>query len=421
MTPESSAEWAALKACGTPLLNPEQLRKCVERVDWRALLDLAEEHGVSELVAARLNGTLSDAGGVSEREENPQELGSDESSTLDVEIPRTNTSLSSKNAFAGWRATLTEILRAQAFFTLRMSAELFRLEEKFAASGIEMMTVKGPALAVQAYGDAAMRKYGDLDFLMRETDVAAATQLMMDAGYAAEIPLSTIAAGKIPGQYMFRRATTKLLVELHSERTMRYYPRRLPLEKLFARQARVNIEGRAIPAPSAEDHLIIICVHGAKHFWEKLLWIVDVAALISRTTEMRWELVEESARDVGAETMLHGGLLLAAEVLQTSLPAEVLRRATADSAARAMTRQVLGWLPQAGEARPDFQRGLLPRALFRMRMRGGATAGVGYFLRLLFSPTEEDWDAEGGGRRGIAEILKRPFRLARKHGGGAKG
>jgi hypothetical protein len=418
MTQENSAEWAALKACCTPLLNREQVRKSVERADWRALLDLAEEHGVTQLVATALSGILRNE--VSGREKDLSADSSGAIPALDVATPKTNSDLNSRNGSAGWRATLTEILRAQTFFTLRMSAELFRLEERFAANGIGMMVVKGPALAVQAYGDAAMRKYGDLDFLVRDKDIAAATRLMVDAGYIAEIPLSTIAAGKIPGQYMFRQAATKLLVELHSNRTMRYYPRPLPLEKIFARQARVNIEGRTIPAPSAEDHLIIICVHGAKHFWEKLLWIADVAALISRSTELRWELAEQSARDVEAQTMLHGGLLLAAEVLQASLPAQVVQRAKADSAARAMTRQVLEWLPQAGEARPDFQRGLLPRALFRMRMRGGAAAGVGYFFRLLFSPTEEDWDAEGGAARGIANALKRPFRLARKHGSGEK-
>jgi putative nucleotidyltransferase-like protein len=417
MTQENSAEWAALKACCTPLLNSEQLRNSVERVDWHALLELAEEHGVTQLVATALSGILGSE--VIEREKDLSAHRSDTMPAVDVDPPKAS-DLNNTNASAGWRATVTETLRTQAFFTLRMSAELFRLEERFAASGIGMMVVKGPALAVQAYGDAAMRKYGDLDFLVRDKDIAAATQLMMDAGYAAEIPLSTIAAGKIPGQYMFRQAANKLLVELHSNRTMRYYPRPLPLEKLFARQVRVNIEGRTIPAPCAEDHLIIICVHGSKHLWEQLLWIADVAALISRNTEMRWELAEQSARDVGAETMLHGGLLLAAEILQTSLPAEVLRRATADSAARAITRQVLAWLPQTGEGRPDFQRGLLARALFRMRMRGGAVAGVGYFLRLLFSPTEEDWDAEGGASRGIADTLKRPFRLAKKHGGGGK-
>lgn len=418
MTQENSAEWAALKACCTPLLDSEQLRRAVERVDWHALLELAEEHGVTQLVATILSEVLNSE--VTAQGKDISAETRDEIPSPDVGTPKINSSLNSRGASAGWRATVTEILRAQTFFSLRMSAELFRLEERFAASGIGMMVVKGPALAVQAYGDVAMRKYGDLDFLVRDRDIATATKLMMDAGYAAEIPLSTIAAGKIPGQYMFRQAATKLLVELHSNRTMRYYPRPLPLEKLFARQARVNIEGRTIPAPCAEDHLVIICVHGAKHFWEKLLWIADVATLISRNTELRWELAHQSARDVGAETMLHGGLLLAAQVLQISLPAQVLQRAKADSAACAMTRQVLAWLPQAGEAQPDFQRGLLPRALFRMRMRGGAVAGVGYFLRLLFSPTEEDWDAGGGASGGIADTLKRPFRLAKKHGGGGK-
>jgi hypothetical protein len=418
MTQENSAEWAALKACCSPLLNSEQVRKAVARVDWHALLELAEEHDVTQLVATALSGIL-DKEVSARRKDLPADSG-DALPARNVETRKTNSDLSSRNASAGWRATLTEILRAQTFFTLRMCAELFRLEERFAASGIGTMVVKGPALAVQAYGNAGMRTYGDLDFLVRDKDIAAATQLLLDAGYLAEIPLSAIAAGKIPGQYMFRQAATRLLVELHSKRTMRYYPRPLPLEKIFARQARVNIEGRTIPAPCAEDHLIIICVHGAKHFWERLLWIADVAALIARSTELRWELAEQSARDVGAQTMLHGGLLLAAEVLQASLPAQVWQRAKADSAARAMTRQVLEWLPQAGEARPDFERGLLPRALFRMRMRGGAAAGVGYFLRLLFSPTEEDWNAGGGASRGIADTLKRPFRLAKKHGSGEK-
>ena len=154
-----------------------------------------------------------------------------------------------------------------------MSAELFRLTQLFAAQHIGILVVKGPALAMQAYGDAAMRNYGDLDFLVRHGDIARATQLMMDAGYAPQIPLSAIAAGKIPGQYMFRQTETKMLVELHNDRTMRYYPRGLPIEEIFSRSVQIKMDGREIPAPCVEDHLILICIHGAKHFWERLMWI----------------------------------------------------------------------------------------------------------------------------------------------------
>jgi len=81
-----------------------------------------------------------------------------------------------------------------------------------------------------------------------------------------------------------------------------------------------------------------------------------------------------------------------------------------------MVEQVLRWLPAAGEDPP----GLLQRALYRTRMGGGGAGGAKYFFRLLFSTTEEDWDADAKGQHGIGDALKRPFRLAKKHGGGGK-
>ncbi len=440
--PEAGATWTALTACCKPTVDAELLREIFRTVDWPSLLALAEDHGVTQLLAAAA-------------QKLPAEL-----------VPATA------------RETLAERQRTQIFFTLRMSAELFRLTELFAAAFPErtagqspeqsadrfteqrsvpgrigvsgqrataqdsaMLVVKGPALAMQAYGDAAMRNYGDLDFLVRQADIARATQLMMDAGYQPQIPLSAIAAGKIPGQYMFRQSEAKLLVELHNDRTMRYYPRGLPIEQLFARSVRVAMDGREIPTPAIEDHLILICIHGAKHFWERLMWIADVAALIARHPEMDWPRAFVAAEEAGAESMLHGGLLLAANVLQLQLPGEILARAQADAAARAMTEQVLQWLPAAGESSPSaiergelareahesgihqrgaHERGLLQRGLFRMRMRGGVARGAGYFLRLLFSPTEEDWDANATESSSFMDVLKRPFRLAKKHGKSGK-
>jgi len=43
-----------------------------------------------------------------------------------------------------------------------------------------------------------------------------------------------------------------------------------------------------VSALSVEDELVLICIHGAKHFWERLMWIADVAALISAQTAINW-------------------------------------------------------------------------------------------------------------------------------------
>jgi hypothetical protein len=273
--------------------------------------------------------------------------------------------------------------------------------------------VKGPVLAVRAYGDPARRGYGDLDLLVRQRDIRRATELMTAAGYQAAVPLSAIDAGRIPGQYLFSKPDSKLLVELHNDLTLRYFPCRLPIEEFFARQVRVRLDAHEAPALSVEDELVLICIHGAKHFWERLIWIADVAALVARQSSLDWERAAQSAKAVGAERMLHTGLLLATDLLKVQLPEKVSATVRSDAAAARLVERVLSWLPAAGNAPP----GLFERAVFRLRMRGGLLSGPGYLLRLLLSPTEEDWqDGAEDGRHGFLDVLRRPFRLARKYG-----
>jgi hypothetical protein len=369
-------EWAALLECACPCPDNAQLAKSLANVDWTRLLLLAEEHGVVAHVAAGVNETKATI---------PEEA----------------------------RKELQERQRAQNFQTLRLTAELFRILETFAEKKIPALAIKGPVLAMRAYGDPAMRGYGDLDLLVRQCDVRGATEAMVTLGFEAAVPFTAIDAGKIPGQYLFSKPESKLLVELHNDLTLRYFPQPLPIEDFFARQVRVRLDAHEAPAPSVEDELVLICIHGAKHFWERLIWVADVAALATRQTEMDWERAEESARAVRAEHLLHTGLRLAAELLRVRLPEKVHTQVQADTTAAKLVTKILQWIPAAGYAPP----GLLERAAFRMYMRGGVFAAPAYLLRLSLSPTEEDWQSDGRvSRNRFLDVLRRPFRLVRKHG-----
>jgi hypothetical protein len=372
-------EWSVLLECASPIREARRLGDLVRSCDGPRLLALAEEHGMAGHLAAAL-----------------RDLGGDW--------------LATETKFA-----LSERQRAQLLFSLRMTAELFRILERFASVGIGALAVKGPVLSVRAYGDSAMRAYGDLDLLVRHRDIRRATESLMASGYGARVPITAIDAGKIPGQYLFHNPVSKLLVELHNDRTLRYFPRPLPLEEFFARQVRVSVDGHDIPALSAEDELVLICIHGAKHFWERLLWIADVAALITHQASLDWERATETAKEVGAERILHTGLRLAADLLNARLPEPIFAKVNSDRAAAGLVRRIARRLPGAGAAPP----GLFERALFRMRMRGSWLAAPAYLWRLSFSPTEEDWE-EGGeiSQHGFLDALRRPFRLARKYGRG---
>ncbi len=370
-------EWPVLLECASAQPDARKLSALVHAANRPRLLELAAEHGVLGHLAARLG------------------------------------KMDGDSVLRETQRALLDGQRAQNFVTLRMTAELFRVLDQFASAGIGALVVKGPVLAVRAYGDPAMRSYGDLDLLVRQRDIRRATELLLAAGYRAAVPLAAIDAGKIPGQYLFSRADSNLLVELHNDLTLRYFPRRLPLETWFARQVYVQLDSREAPALSVEDELVLICVHGAKHLWERLMWIADVAALVSRQANLDWERAAFSAKEVGAGRMLHVGLGLSATLLKLRLPDHVAAKVKSDKAAASLTRQILRWLPAAGYAPP----GLFERAAFRMRMHAGLLSAPAYFMRLMLSPTEEDWGAGAEESQHILlDVIRRPFRLARKYG-----
>ena len=370
-------EWLALREYVSPWSKKEQLQQYLAAVDWPRLLLLAREHGV----LSQLSTCMSDRGAF----------------PISSEI----------------KQALAEHRRTQNFLTLRLTGELLRLLELFEQSEIRALVLKGPVLAVEAYADPGMRSYGDLDLLVRQRDIHRATELLIASGYQAAVSLDAIRTGRIPGQYLFCKRDANLLVELHNDLTLRYFPRPLPIEDFFARQIRVRLDAHEVPAPSLEDHLVLICVHGAKHFWERLGWIADVAGMVSQQASIDWKRARTSAKAVGADCLLDTGLRLAMDVLGAELPEPIAAGVRGDAVARRLAGQALRWLPAAGYAPP----GLFARAAFRLRMRGNFLAAPGYLLRLSFSPTEEDWQAAGqAGENQLLDTFRRPFRLARKYG-----
>jgi hypothetical protein len=373
----TTAEWRVLLECANPNPAKRRLGDLVRNpLDWSTLLTLAHGHGMVPLLAMRLR-EIDDA-------------------IVPLEV----------------RQKLRDSQRAQMVFTLSLAAELFRLLERFAASGIETLLTKGPVLSMRCYGDPGLRQYCDLDLIVRGRDIQRSTEEMIALGYEAKVPLTAIQAQKFPGEYVFARRDSKLLIEFHTEHTFRYHPRPLSVEKLFNRQTRVAVDGHDVPSLSTEDELLLICIHGAKHFWERLMWIADVAALVSRQSVDGGRAMH-AAQEVGAERMLRVGLLLAAEVLDVRLPSAAAADARSDRAAADFAAQIAKRLPSADAA----MLGPFQRALFRIRMRGGYLNGAAYLLRLSLSPTEEDWgQASKDQRPWLRDAIGRPFRLARKYG-----
>ena len=108
---------------------------------------------------------------------------------------------------AGLMQRLHDLYFASALRGHRMTGLLLQTLDLLQESGIQAVPFKGPALAVQAYGDLSLRQYDDLDLLIHE---------------AYQINHATFGHGTIEGCIAFARsARAPVLALVHLQRDLR--------------------------------------------------------------------------------------------------------------------------------------------------------------------------------------------------------
>ena len=70
--------------------------------------------------------------------------------------------------------------------SMSLAAELCAIARLLEDGGVEPLPYKGPVLALQAYGDVALRTFTDLDVLVRKSDVWKARQILCSRGYSSQ-------------------------------------------------------------------------------------------------------------------------------------------------------------------------------------------------------------------------------------------
>jgi hypothetical protein len=313
------------------------------------------------------------------------------------------------------RETLTQLARSMGRNSLAFTGEMLRLHELFTAAQIAAIPFKGPTLAWLAYPNFAHRTFVDLDFVVPQCSIRQAMSLLRAQGYVPQFNSAEAQVGQsgpAPGQYAFAPGRNYSFVELHTERTLRYFSRPLNLAEMNSRLIRLEIGGRTIRTFSVEDLLVMLCVHGTKHFWERLAYIVDIAQL-TRVCEVNWALASELAEKTGSTRKMLLGLYLARELMGASLPESVLERARGDRQVRWLAGEVVD--QYAGASDPSV--GVWPRAVFRLRSCDGYWQGLRQLFRLSVSPTESDREKIRLPRfTSPLYTLVRPFRLLQEYG-----
>jgi Uncharacterised nucleotidyltransferase len=311
---------------------------------------------------------------------------------------------------------LRDLFFNNAARNLLLTEELHKILALFAAAGIESLPYKGPALALQLYGDTGFRQFDDLDLIIRRRDIAAASRLLLAAGYQTPYAIETSARESAylesQRQQLFVSRDARVCLEIHWGFAPKCLVPALDAEHFWERLAPLRLERTQTLTLTPEDLLIVLSVHGGKHLWERLSWICDVAELISSHPSMDWGVVVREASALGVRRMLLLGLFLCKDLLETELPEAILRELEDDRTIPTLARQVKLNLLTGGilATKPTSS------ILFNYRIRERRLDGARYCYHITTRPTPAEWAAlDLPDKLSFLYYLVRPFRMIRRH------
>src|SRR3984885_13430566 len=207
----------------------------------------------------------------------------------------------------------------------RLSKEAVDIAVFLRADHIPVLAYKGPAGAIGAYGDLALRQYQDIDLVIRERVLLKAVDLLVGRGFEIapyscrprnpkEVSRSHEVTLAAPDQSYF--------VDLHwrlaPEQAGAFCP---DLDKMWDRIETIQFPQGSVLTFCREDLFMALCCHGSVHRWGRLKWLLDVAEILRSKAGVDWNRVETMTIERPlARASVSLAVLLAHDLLDAPLP-----------------------------------------------------------------------------------------------------
>lgn len=277
--------WDALVSAVATWTNPDPA--LFLDIDFDSLINAAEYHGVLPIVAKRV-------------------LESGAAHELEPEI----------------KSRLRRVFQANLVRGVPLINEVLRVVNELEDSGIPIIPYKGPVLADNLWGSSNLRECADLDFLVQKRNVERAGKILDRLGYARVSPIVAHlrpALLKNASEEQFQHRDTRLLLELQWSPAPRVFSVQCDVKPTWVRARRIPFAGESVLSPADEDLLMLLCIHGWKHNWGRLIWLGDIAQLI-RTSNIDWDrLFSDCTRNHNVR-LLALALRLSERIFGTAIP-----------------------------------------------------------------------------------------------------
>lgn len=167
-------------------------------------------------------------------------------------------------------------------------------------TGIPVVALKGFVFAHTIYPDPDIRTIGDIDLLVRQTDLEPLLDEMQNWGFAfEELPSSPWGFISDASYLPMMSADGNCNVDVHVQPDCYPAYRSLDTETLFADSRKIMLDGLEIATPSPTHALVLCLTNAAKDKFGpfSVRKLIDVVQLLKSDADIDWAEVEMLVRD----------------------------------------------------------------------------------------------------------------------------
>lgn len=205
------------------------------------------------------------------------------------------------------RARLKPDYERNCIHMLRQRALLAPVLDACEKREIDVLFLKGLHFAQTAYSDPSLRMVGDIDLLIHSCDAEKMCTLLTELGYCSGkgSPLGIL---NRDGVVVFV-GSEGLMIDLHIRAIEDRFS--TPMDWLWDEaEMREELGGRYY-VPSPRHALLLAIMHGAKHLWGRLSWLIDTALLAQKLTTSDWQYCLEKISILECRTRFFTGIIAA--------------------------------------------------------------------------------------------------------------
>ena len=228
---------------------------------------------------------------------------------------------------SGIEPKLERVRERSVYRGMAQAAALKRATSLLAAAGVPCLVLKGLSLDQRLsrfYGHPLARDAGDIDLLVSPGTFRAAERVLLGNGWRRVKPSFRETPARNRWYARFRKEHLLVgpggLLDLHWRLSHNPFWFDVPFERLHTGRVTVEIGALSFQALGPEDEFVYLMCHGARHYWKRLKWLCDVAAILASMGPERLERVSARCRRHGLQSVLASTLFLCRETFHVRLP-----------------------------------------------------------------------------------------------------